>query len=138
MKTLAAVPDRPSHKGPAHPIVEILEDLRKPVPQRFLAQRKQGGTLLTYIPWFNVVKLLDHFACGWEGTVASITTTSDRIFLTYRLTLHAAEGSFTREATGTEALNCGSYGDPSSNAESMAFRRAAVKFGLGLHLYEKE
>jgi len=29
------------------------------------------------------------------------------------------------------------YGDPSSNAESMAFRRACAKFGLGLYLYSK-
>jgi len=29
------------------------------------------------------------------------------------------------------------YGDPSSNAESMAFRRAAARFGLGLYLYDK-
>jgi hypothetical protein len=27
------------------------------------------------------------------------------------------------------------YGDPSLNAESMAFRRAAAKHGLGLYLY---
>ncbi len=30
------------------------------------------------------------------------------------------------------------YGDPSSNAESMAFRRAAAKFGLGLYFYSKD
>jgi len=30
------------------------------------------------------------------------------------------------------------YGDPSSNAESMAFRQATAKFGLGLYLYEKD
>jgi hypothetical protein len=29
------------------------------------------------------------------------------------------------------------YGDPSSNAESMAFRRAAARFGLGLYLYRR-
>ena len=29
------------------------------------------------------------------------------------------------------------YGDPTSNAEAMALRRAAAKFGLGLYLYEK-
>ena len=29
------------------------------------------------------------------------------------------------------------YGDPSSNAESMAFRRVAARFGLGLYLYDK-
>jgi hypothetical protein len=28
------------------------------------------------------------------------------------------------------------YGDPSSNAESQAFRRACANFGLGLDLYE--
>ncbi len=85
--------------------------------------------------------------------------------ITYRITIHAAEGAFSREATGTELLkedkeiwlgekpnqyplkdDLGrvatesrdlAYGDPSSNAESMAFRRAAAKFGLGLYLYEK-
>jgi hypothetical protein len=30
------------------------------------------------------------------------------------------------------------YGDPSSNAESMAFRRAAARFGLCLNLYDKD
>jgi hypothetical protein len=29
------------------------------------------------------------------------------------------------------------YGDPSSNAEAMALKRAAAKFGLGLYLYQK-
>ena len=29
------------------------------------------------------------------------------------------------------------YGDPTSNAESMALRRAAAKFGLALALYDK-
>ncbi|MGC9506191.1 hypothetical protein [Baaleninema sp.] len=48
-----------------------------------------------------------------------------------------ADGMVVRHATGTEELNCNSYGDPSSNAESMAFRRAAAKFGLGLYLYQK-
>lgn len=57
-----------------------------------------------------------------------------------------------REATGTEELKelttdktTGetitrelAYGDPSSNAESMAFRRAAARFGLGLYLYDKD
>jgi hypothetical protein len=30
------------------------------------------------------------------------------------------------------------YGDVSSNAEGMAFRRCAARFGLGLYLYEKK
>jgi len=91
---------------------------------------------------------------------------SYRFFLPGRLTIPTAEGNIYREATGTELLkedkdvwigekpnrqklkdDLGrpvtesrelAYGDPSSNAESMAFRRAAARFGLGLYLYEKK
>jgi hypothetical protein len=47
---------------------------------------------------------------------------------------------FYREATGTEEEpdeDEKMYGDPSSNAEAMALKRAAAKFGLGLYLYQK-
>ena len=53
-----------------------------------------------------------------------------------RIIVHAAEGSFHREGTGIEDLDVDRFGDPQSNAESMAFRRAAAKWGLGLDLYE--
>jgi mRNA interferase HigB len=46
-----------------------------------------------------------------------------------------AKGIVWREATGYEPLNVKGYGDPTSNAESMALRRAAAKFGLCLYLY---
>ena len=127
-----------THLPYARPLTEILADLAKPVPQRFLATRRQGKQDLTYIPWHHVNRLLDYFAPGWEGEVTKIVTTSDRVFVTYKLTIHAAEGAFSREATGTELLNCSSYGDPTSNSESMAFRRAAARFGLGLGLYQKD
>jgi hypothetical protein len=99
-----------------------------------------------------VAKLLDFYAPGWEGQVVGMHATGDRFFVTCRITIHATEGTFSREATGTEVLKeevtdkrTGdrflrelAYGDPSSNAESMAFRRAAAKFGLGRYLYEKK
>lgn len=146
------IDQKPKSKPFARPILEILEDLKKPIPKRLLDTRKQGGANITYIPWYNVVKLLDFYAPGWEGQVVQVTSTPDRIFLTYRLTIHAAEGKFTREATGTETLKEEvfdktanqkklrehAYGDPSSNSESMAFRRAAAKFGLGLELYDRD
>jgi len=68
--------------------------------------------------------------------------------MTVRITIHAREGAFYRDETGLERIDVASYGDPQSNAESMAFtplrssvgfascRRAAAWFGLGLHLYE--
>lgn len=149
--TLAVV-EKTQFKAYGRPLAEITADLAKPVPQRFLAQRKQGKQELTYIPWHHVNRLLDYYAPGWEGEVTKIVCTSDRIFVTYRLTIHAAEGAFSREATGTEVLKeeyfdkvSGTtkirelaYGDSSSNAESMAFRRSAARFGLGLSLYLKD
>lgn len=136
------------YKGFRRPIIEILADVSKPIPGKYLAQRKQGGATLTYLPWYNAVKLLDRCAPGWDYSITQIHTTSDaseaglplraRIFVVVRITIRAAEGDFTRESIGTELLNCGSYGDPSSNAESMALRRAAAKFGLGLYLYAKD
>ena len=133
-------PTKPEwYKQPQRPIAEILADLSKPIPNKYLDSRKQGGANLTYLPWYNAVKLLDRCTGGhWDYTIGNIHTTSDRIFLTARITVHAAEGNFHREATGTELLDCGSYGDPSSNCESMALRRAAAKLGLALYLYDKD
>ena len=126
------------YKGFRRPITEILADLSKPIPAKYLATRKQGGTALTYLPWHTCCKLLDRCCPGWDYSVTLVHTTSDRIFVTARLTIRAEEGDISREGTGTELLNCGSYGDPSSNAESMALRRCAAKFGLARYLYEKD
>jgi len=52
-----------------------------------------------------------------------------------KIHIEAKDTSITRMATGSETLDTDSYGDFQSNAESMAFRRAAARFGLGLHLY---
>jgi hypothetical protein len=108
------------------PLREIIAGLSKPVPPRLLKHKQKGGAKLTFVPWYKVVQLLDHYAPGWEGEVTKIHTDSKRIYLTYKLTIVAQEGRFSREATGTEVLDTSSYGDPSSNAESMAFRRAAA------------
>ncbi len=141
------------YKQPRRQICEILADLSKPIPNTYLDSRKQGGANLTYLPWYNAVKLLDRCTGGhWDYALANIHTTPERLILTARITIHAAEGSFTREATGTETLKEEyfdkttqskqirewAYGDVSSKAESMALRRAAAKFGLALYLYDKD
>ena len=47
------VVNKPSHLAYGRPLTEILADLAKPVPQRFLAQRRQGGTFLTYSGFYS-------------------------------------------------------------------------------------
>jgi hypothetical protein len=95
---------------------------------------------------------LDKYCPGWTWEIKETLISSDRIFMVGRLTIPTLEGNIYREASGTEELkrekynkDTGeyqalelAYGDPSSNAESMAFRRCAARFGLGLYLYQKK
>lgn len=118
-------------------IREIVKDLSKPVASRHLRTRKQGGKELTYISWYDAVKYLDHYAPGWCYEVRSMSSVGGKLIMTIRLSVPCLEGIVFREATGQEEEETNSYGDSSSNAESMALRRAAAKFGLGLYLYDK-
>ena len=118
-------------------IRDIVKDLTKPVAKRHLRTRKQGGKELTYIAWHDAVKYLDHFAPGWCYEVRSMNSVGGKLIMVIRLSILCAEGVVYREATGQEDENTDSWGDSSSNAESMALRRAAAKFGLGLYLYDQ-
>ena len=129
--------EKPQLKPYGRPLAEILNDLSKPLPDRFLSHRKQGGKTLTYVSWNHANKLMDYFTGGgWEGTVANIHSTQTEVYVVYKVTIHAAEGSFCREATGSEALNNNAFGEAIAKAESQAFRRACARFGLALYLYD--
>lgn len=118
-------------------IREIIKDLSKPVAKRHLRKRKQGGKEILYIAWHDAVKYLDHYASGWNYEIRSIESIGGKLILTVRLSIPCLEGIIYREATGQEDEEKDNYGDSSSNAESMALRRAAAKFGLGLYLYDQ-
>ena len=132
---------------------EILADLHKPIPPRLLDTKRQGGTDLTFIPWHQAVRLMDLYAPGWEGEITNVQMFSapdkngdraDLVAVTYRVTINCLDPTadmpmkICRESTGFELFTKQSFGDPFSNAESMAKRRAFAQFGLGLHLYRKE
>jgi Rad52/22 family double-strand break repair protein len=118
-------------------IQDIIADLSQPVNPMRLRTRMQGGKQIAYLPWYQAVKYLDHFAPGWSYEVRSVVQIGDAVSITVRISIPCAEGIVCREATGYETLNVKGYGDPTSNAESMALRRAAAKFGLCLSLYGK-
>ncbi|MEL7054277.1 MAG: DUF1071 domain-containing protein [Cyanobacteria bacterium J06588_5] len=125
---------------------QVQQQLSKELPPEMLSTRVQQGKRIDYISWHTAIKILNKYCPGWTWEIRNMGQSSDRIFLTGRLTIPTAEGNIYREATGTEELKRLdkhgqlvelAYGDPSSNAESMALRRAAAKFGLGLYLYSK-
>lgn len=118
-------------------IRDIVKDLSKPIAQKHLRKRRQGGKEITYLSWHDAVKYLDHFASGWNYEIRSIESVSGKLIMIVRLSIPSLEGIVYREATGQEDEDKDTFGDSSSNAESMALRRAAAKFGLGLSLYDQ-
>ena len=129
--------NEPNLRPYGRPLAEILADLAKPLPNRFLSQRRQGGQQIPYLSWHHANRLMDFFCGGgWEGSVASLQCTTNDVFVVYRITIHAAEGTFSREATGSERLDNNAWGEAIAKAESQAFRRACARWGLALYLYE--
>jgi hypothetical protein len=124
----------PSHPG-EWSLRQIQDVISRPLPDSMLKARSQGGKEITYIPWFSVNMILDKYAPGWSWDISRLETTTERIFLVGRLSIPTTDGVVSRDATGTELLDT-KFSDPSSKAESMAFRRASARFGLGLHLYQ--
>ena len=129
------------HIAPTQPgewtIKQIEEVLSRPLPESMLKTKTMGGTRIKYIPWHILPKILSKYCPGWQWEIKSIYTTEKDLFVIGKLSIPTAEGMISREATGTESLDCNSYGDASSNSEAMAMRRCCSKFGLGLYLYEK-
>ena len=133
-----------NHKQFRRPILDILEDFAKPIPVRLIKKkpvfsRKNGQLVKTgevdFVPWATYIRLLDYYAPGFEWKVR-VQYLGERTVTEESLTIHAAEGSFTRESTGQEDSTVDGYGDPVSNSEASALRRCCTKFGLSLHLWQ--
>ncbi|GAC1456863.1 MAG: hypothetical protein NVS2B14_00120 [Chamaesiphon sp.] len=130
------IESQPKAKEFRRPILDILADLEKPVPARFIKVKVLKGNKIPFIPWHSLVRLLDYYAPGFDWEVIAHCD-GNRVCVEGKLTIKAAEGDFSRAALGNEHSEVDSYGDPYSNAEAQAFRRACGKFKLGLHLWEK-
>lgn len=119
-------------------IQAIIADLSKPLPATCVASKTVQGQPIAFLHWQTVARLLDTYAPGWHGCVTRVDQVGTACAITYRLTIPCAEGEVSREATGQEEEEVKGYGDSTSNAEAMAFKRAAAKFGLGRWLYDKD
>src|SRR5262245_41513392 len=92
-------------------IRDIISDLSKPMAQRHLKTRRQGGTELTYIEWHTAVKYLDLFCPGWSYAVKSVSLVGNLVTVIASISIPAIEGVITREATGCEEADYKGYGD---------------------------
>lgn len=122
---------------------DIITDLRKPIATAHLKQKKAGGSQITYLPWYIAIKYLDAYAPGWTYEIMDIRhyptgAEGGKIAVRVRISIPTSDGVFFREAIGNEDDDKEGYGDPFSNSESQALRRAAAKWGLALYLYDKK
>eukprot|EP00252_Welwitschia_mirabilis_P025502 TRINITY_DN7995_c0_g1_i1.p1 TRINITY_DN7995_c0_g1~~TRINITY_DN7995_c0_g1_i1.p1 ORF type:complete len:202 (+),score=25.87 TRINITY_DN7995_c0_g1_i1:229-834(+) len=120
------------------PLVEILRDLNKRVPDKVL--KSDSPVESKYIPWYHANRMLSFYAPGWCGEVRNIIFSADgrAVSVVYRVTVRASDGEAYREASGTASLDDCEVDDPVQLAEAMAFRRACARFGLGLYLYHDD
>lgn len=107
------------------------------IEQKPIYKNKQKSGTVDYIPWFSLCDILDQLAPGWEWDI-TCDYHGDRTVVIGKLTIHGSDRSISRSATGNEDSNCGSFGDPCSNAEAMALRRACAKFGIARYLWAKD
>lgn len=118
------------------PIGAIIADLSRALPPECIDTLIKGGVTIQYLHWHTVAAVLDAYAPGWEGTVIRVDKIGERLSVTYRITIPAAEGLCSREDSGMEDEDKDDYGDAMTNATATAFKRTAAKFGVARDLYD--
>lgn len=122
------------------PLVEILRDLNKRIPDNIIKSSDDDHTsFATFIPWYHANRMLSFYAPGWCGEIRDVIFSDNGgVTVVYRVTIRGSDGEAYRESTGTVSPGDGHIVDPVAEAEEIAFCRACARFGLGLYLYHKE
>ncbi|KAF2942377.1 hypothetical protein DAI22_03g416900 [Oryza sativa Japonica Group] len=138
------VPLDAAPSGITRPLVEILRDLNKRVPDTVVrSSRRRASPSDPVIPWYHANRMLSFYAPGWCGEVRDVIYTDNgKVTVIYRVTVRGTDGEVSlkvhREAAGTTSLNDARFDDPVAAAEEAAFCKACARFGFGLYLYHED
>lgn len=124
------------NRGWKRPLSKIQADLCRPLPEEFISWFQKKNNWIPYLSWTDCNLILDYVTPGWSCDVSE-SQIGDRVVVKCSITLLCAEGRITRSSLGSDDLADENFGGPLPDAESQAFRRAAVRFSLGLYLYDK-
>ncbi|XP_047322559.1 DNA repair RAD52-like protein 2, chloroplastic [Impatiens glandulifera] len=120
------------------PLVEILRDLNKRIPDNIISKSDGDDEFSTFIPWYHANRMLSFYAPGWCGEIRDVIYSENgSVTVVYRLTIRGSDGEAYRECSGTVSSNDGDILDPVAAAEEIAFCRVCARFGLGLYLYHE-
>ncbi|CAN6204995.1 unnamed protein product, partial [Urochloa humidicola] len=113
--------------GMTRPLVEILRDLNKRVPDT------------NTVHWYHANRMLSFYAPGWCGEVRDVIYSENgTVTVVYRVILKGTDGEAYRDATGTAKVHEGHREDAVAAAEEEAFIKACARFGFGLYLYHQD
>lgn len=124
------------NRGWKRPLSEIQADLIRPLPDEFISWFQKKSTWIPYLRWTDANLILDYVAPGWSCDIQE-NQIGDRATVKCSLTILSAEGKITRCSLGSDGLEDEAFGGFLPDAESQAFRRSAVRFGLCAYLYDK-
>ena len=126
----------------AAPVVPLsfaktLGALKAPVDPRLIKTREgwrdRNGNqhMVEYVEWHTVADILDRIATTWSHAVRGIVQIGEMVAVTCAITIDGV----TREGVGT-----GNADNETGikKAEHDALKRAAIKFGIGRELYQRE
>ncbi|KQK12081.1 DNA repair RAD52-like protein 2, chloroplastic [Brachypodium distachyon] len=133
------VPLDAAPSGITRPLVEILRDLNKRVPDTIVLPASSRRASDPVVPWYHANRMLSFYAPGWCGEVRDVIyTDSGKVTVVYRVTIRGTDGEVHRDAAGTASLSDARYQDPVAAAEEAAFCKACARFGFGLYLYHED
>lgn len=112
--------------------VEMFAALARPFPPGEIKQRPQGGRQMDYITARQVMNRLDD-VLGPAGWWDDYTPLENSVIC--RLTIRLPDGSTVTKCDAGGHAGMSDQGDDEKSGFSDAFKRAAVKFGVGRHLY---
>ena len=118
------------------PLADIYADLKKEPDPRQLSTKDTGKFKATYMHHAVIRDGLDHYAPGWEW-LTNIQGIEGKIYVTGTLIINGSDGRVSRDGIGNEDDDVAGYGDPSSNADAQALRRAAMAHGFCRSLWKK-
>ena len=114
-----------------------LRTLRQPIDPKLIKTRegwrdRNGSThMVEYVEWHTVADLLDRVAPTWSHSVRGIVQIGDMVAVTAAISIDGV----TREGVGTGTAD---NETGIKKAEHDALKRAAIKFGIGRELYQRE
>ena len=119
----------------ARPLSQILTDLRRPIPGHIVHTRQTAGRRVKFLTVQDTIAILDQYAPGWEGTITNIYSTRDRLYIAYRITIHAKRGASFREKQRAAAPWKPIHrATPAQSLNPPPSETPQAKFGLALYL----